>query len=178
MLSQFKESIMVSHLSMNTQDTKYNTAYAISVMHELFRKRFANTYELMNSELIAPTFLSPFIIMLKIGALNLTEEVLPYTSLRYVNELTKSDNMNKVDKLLNYLQISQQVGVLNESGVMLNLSKTLPYIQNMMEIPHELVPSESEILEYQEAKRQAMMEQLQAQAMAQAQGGVVNESEV
>lgn len=174
MLSQFKESIMVSHLSMNTQDTKYNTAYAISVMHELFRKRFANTYELMNSELIAPTFLSPFIIMLKIGALNLTEEVLPYTSLRYVNELTKSDNMNKVDRLMNYVQLAQQLDQYNKAGVMINLSKTLPYIQNMMEIPHELVPDETTIQNYQEYQRQQALQQ----QVDTTQGGASVESEI
>lgn len=176
LIRQFKESIMVSHLSMNMQDTKYNTAAAVMELHSLFRKRFANTYELINSELIQPTFLNPFIIMLKIGALNLTQEVLPYIAVRYVNELTKADNISKVNRLLNYLQTAQQVGVLNESGVMLNLSKTLPYIQDMMEIPHELVPSESEILEYQEVKKQAMMEQLQAQAMVQDQGGDMNDA--
>lgn len=175
LLRQFKESIMVSHLSMNPNDTKYNTATAIQIQHELFRKRFANTYELMNSELIAPTFLAPFIIMLKIGALNLTEEVLPYTSLKYVNELTKADNMAKVNRLMLYVQTAKELQDYNTAGVMVDLPKALARIQDLMEVPHDLVPDESTIRAYQEALQQQALAMQQQMSMAQVQGGVVNE---
>lgn len=164
LLRQFKESVMVSHLSMNTQDTKYNTAYAIQVMHEMFRKRFANTYELINSELIQPTFLTPFIIMLRIGALNLTEDVLPFVAVRYISELTKSDNMAKVNKLMMYMQTANQLEQYNKMGVLIDLPKALATIQDLMEIPHNLVPDESTIREYQEYQRQMALQQQQVMA--------------
>lgn len=177
LISRFKESIMVSHLSMNVQDTKYTTALAIQALHEMFRQRFANTYELMNSELIQPTFLSPFLIMMKYNLLSVDEQTIPFISIKYVSELTKADNMSKVNRLMGYLQTAHQVGELNNNGVMVDLSKTLPYIQDMMEIPKELVPNETEIKEYQEAQRQALMQQMQQQQMIAQQGGVSDEVE-
>lgn len=171
LLGRFKESIMVSHLSMNINDTKYNTAMAVQMLHEMFRHRFANTYELMNSELIKPTFLSPFIIMMKYGLLNTVEDAVPYVSIKYVSELTKSNNNSQINRLMSYLNTAHQVEQYNSAGVMIDLSKTLPYIQDLMEIPRELVPSESEIKEYQEIKRQ-MVQQQMAMQQQQQQGGI------
>lgn len=158
-LVRFKGALMVSHLTMNVQDTKYNTAEAIQTLHEMFRQRFANTYELINSELIQPTFMSPFIIMLKSKSLSLTEDIVPYIGIKYVSELTKADNMSKVNKIVSYMDVAYKVQELNKGGVMINLSKALPEIQELMGINPELVPSESEILEYQEAQRQQLLQQ-------------------
>lgn len=165
LIGRFKESIMVSHLSMNINDTKYNTAMAIQMLHEMFRQRFANTYELMNSELIKPTFLSPFLIMMKYELLNTIDDAIPFVSIKYVSELTKSNNMNQVNRIMNYLNTAHQVEQYNSAGVLLDLPATLSKIQDLLEIDKELVPSESEIAEYQEAKRQMALQQQQQQMM-------------
>ena len=174
LLNRFKNAIMVTHLQMNIDDTKYSTATAMQILHETFRRRFANTYELINEQLIQPTFLSPFIIMLKTGVLALKEDVLPYVGVKYVSELTKVSNSQNVNKLMTYLSTANNVQQLNANGVAVNLSKALPYIADMLEINKELVPSESDLEQIQEAQRQQALAQMQqeqmAQAMAQQQG--------
>ena len=170
LLARFKNAIMVTHLQMNIDDTKYSTATAMQILHETFRRRFANTYELINEQLINPTFLSPFIIMLKTGVLSLKADVLPYVAVKYVSELTKASNSQNVNKVVNYMNVANQVQQLNQNGVLINLAKTLPYISDMLEIPKDLVPSESDIQEVEQAKREQIMMQMQQQQMMAEQG--------
>ena len=166
LLARFKNAIMVTHLQMNIEDAKYSTATAVQILHETFRRRFANTYELINEQLVKQTFMSPFIIMLKTGVLALKQDVLPYVGVKYVSELTKVSNSNSVNKLMTYLSTANNVQQLNANGVAVNLSKALPFIADMLEINKELVPSESELEEIQEAQRQQALAQMQAQQQA------------
>ena len=170
LINRFKSAIMVTHLQMNIEDTRYSTATAMQYLHETFRRRFANTYELINEQLINPTFLSPFIIMLKTGVLSLKADVLPYVAVKYVSELTKASNSQNVNKVVNYMNVANQVQQLNQNGVLINLAKTLPYISDMLEIPKDLVPSESDIQEVEQAKREQIMMQMQQQQMMAEQG--------
>lgn len=165
---RFKKSLMVDHLTTNIQDIKYGTAYAVSILHEMFRQRFANTYELLNSELVEPTFLAPFIILLRYGQLNLTKEVLPYVAIRYKSELSKANNVADVNKVIQYTQYVGQLKQANQMGIALNMPKTIAYVSDKLEIDKSLVPSESELVEIQEYEKQIMMQQ----AMAQQQGGM------
>ena len=167
LLNRFKSAIMVTHLQMNIEDTKYSTATALQVLHETFRRRFANTYELINTQLIQPTFMSPFIIMLKNDALDLKQDVLPYLAVKYVSELTKSSNSQNVNRVVNYMTVANQIQQLNANGVSINVAKTLPFVADMLEVNKELVPNESELLEIEQARREQMLAQLQQQQMAQ-----------
>lgn len=158
--NRFKSALMVQHLTMSAEDVRYSTATSISIMNEMFRRRFANTYELINSELVEPTFLAPFIILLKYNMLNLTTEVLPYTNIRYVSELSKADNTTEVNKLLTYAQYVSQLQQFNQLGVALDLPKAIAFISDKLEVQKDLVPGETELKEIQDYQRQMMQQQM------------------
>lgn len=157
---RFKSALMVKHLTMSIEDVKYGTATAVSIMNDLFRKRFSNTYEMINNELVNPTFLSPFIILLKYSQLNLTTEVLPYTSVIYVSELSKANNIYDINKIIQYTQYVSQLKQAQSFGIALNLPKSISYISDKLEIPPDLVPSESQLQAIQEYEQQMMQLQL------------------
>lgn len=180
-VNKFKESLMVSHLTMNALDSKYNSATAIQIINDMFRQRFANTYELINSELVEPTFLAPFIILLKNNLLNLTPEVLPYVGVKFVSALTKTDNLQKVNKIVSYMNTIYNIQNLNKAGVLINLPTAIETIQQLMEInaiSPDLVPPKEVVEEYQEAQRQMALQMQQQQAMAQMQGGMTDGQEI
>lgn len=159
--ARFKRALMADVISMNAQDGKYISATQAQIAHQLFRERFANTYELINRELLEPVFLGPFTILLSNNQLNLTTEILPYTSIIYKNELSKASNSSKVQKILSYAQIANELQQHNSQGVVIDMTKTLPYVSQNLEIPTELVPSESQLKEIQDAQIQMMQQQQQ-----------------
>lgn len=161
--ARFRKSLMVDNMSMNIEDLKYSSATAVAILNENFRKRFSNTYELINSELVANAFLTPFIILLKYKQLNLTTDVLPYVAIKYISELSKASNVSDIQKVLSYTQYVAQLKQANAMGIALNMPKTIAYVSDKLEIPVELVPSETELLEIQQYEEQMRQAQLQTQ---------------
>lgn len=172
--ARFKRALMNDQIGLQGSDGRYTSATAITIAHELFRQRFANTYELINSEIIEPTFIAPFIIMLENGSLNLKPNVIPFLAIQYKNELSKTSNSEKVNALVNYTQVVNQLQEANKAGVALNISKVIPFISEKMEINKEFVPNESELEEIKIQQAQIAQQQAQmAQQQAQGIGGVV-----
>lgn len=141
----------------------------------MFRKRFANTYELINSELLEPLFMACVNIMMRYNMLSITEELLPFTQLQYVNALSNATNEGDVMKLANYARI---VGELNQAntqlGVAMNMAKAAPWVAEKLAIDLDLVPTESELQQIMEAQRQqAMQQQAMAQGVSQQPEGAV-----
>jgi len=162
---RFKSILMVNQIGMNAVDTKYSSATAISITHELFRQRFSGTYELINSELLEPTIKSPFIIMLKSKSLELDESVFPYTTFEYVNELSQSNNINDVTKLLSYAEQIARLKEFNKMGVAVDMPKSNIYIAKKIGIPVDLIPTEEQLVEIQQMEKEALQQQLQQQQM-------------
>ncbi len=172
--SQFRSSLMVDNLVMNVEQGKGTTATYVSYMQEMFRKRFANTYELINSELLEPTFMNPFIIMMEYDMLNVSKDIIPFTTLTYTNQLSKATDMGDVNNLVNYTSVMANINQAGQMGVILDIPKTTAYITNKMDIPKDLVPSEEDLQQIQDAK---MKQAQQMQEMAQQMGGVQSEGQ-
>ncbi|MGL5714325.1 MAG: portal protein [Paraclostridium sp.] len=170
----FRQALMVDNLvSSGMEGGKGITASYVNYMAEMFRKRFSNTYELVNSELLEPTFMSPLNIMLKYNMLNITSNMIPYTMMKYVNALSKAMNNEEVNKLLAYSNTIAQLNQANaQMGVYMNMPKTTSYVADMLEIDKDLIPTEEELQQIQEAQRQ------QAMAIQQQQMGGMNGQEV
>ena len=130
-------------------------------MAEMFRKRFANTYELVNSELLEPTFMGPFSILLKYEMLELTEEIIPFITIKYVNQLSKALDQSYVNELLIYAQTVAQLNQAAQLGVYMNLPKTITYIADKLGIPADLIPDEATLEEIEQAKIKQAQEQTQ-----------------
>ena len=142
----------------------------VAYRQEMFRKRFANTYELINSELLTPTFISPLMIMMSYNMLNITPEIIPYTLISYVNQLSKASDMNDVNSLVSFTQVVAQLNQAQQLGVYLDLPKTVTFVAEKMDIPKELIPTEKELVQIQEQKR-AQAQQMQQLAVQQAMSG-------
>lgn len=173
--AKFKRALMSEQIGMNSSDGRYTSATAITIAHELFRQRFANTYELINSEIIEPAFMGPFIIMLNANVLNLQSNAIPFLAIEYKNELSKASNLEKVNRLASYTAVVNQIQQANQNGVALNMTKVIPFISKNMGIDEDLVPNESELEEIKAqqqeiAQQQAMQLQAQQQQAMQQQG--------
>ncbi|MGL5056830.1 MAG: portal protein [Fusobacteriaceae bacterium] len=137
----------------------------------MFRKRFANTYELINSELLEPLFMSCINVMMRYNMLSITEELIPYTQLQYVNALSNATNEGDVMKLTNYANIIAQLNQLNaQAGVAMNMPKTTIHVAEKLSIPLDLIPSEQEMQEIQTQRQEAQQAQAQ-QAQQEAMQG-------
>lgn len=160
--AKFRQSLMVDSLMMgDLSDGKNITASYISLRQEMFRKRFANTYELINSELLEPTFLAPLNIMIRYGMLDITTDIVPYSNLRYVNALSKSSDIGDVSTFVQYTDIVANLNQKNAMGVAFNLPKTVSWVADKMSIKQELIPSEEDLVKIKELQAQ------QAQMMAE-----------
>lgn len=155
----FRQALMVDDLiGLGMNDGKGTTATFVNYKQELFRKRFANTYELINSELLEPTFMACVNIMMRYNMLLITEELIPYTSLQYLNALSKANDMGDVNNLLQYCQTIAQLNQFNgQMGVALNLAKATAEVAEKMDINLELVPTAQELEEIQQAQREQAM---------------------
>lgn len=167
--AKFRQSLMVDSLMMgDVSDGKNVTAQFVAMKQEMFRKRFANTYELINSELLEPTFLAPLNIMIRYGMLDITTDVIPYANLKYVNALSKSSDMGDVSNFVQYTDIVANLNQKNAMGVAFNLPKAVSWVADKMSINLELIPSEQELEAIKEMQaQQAQMMAEQAQMMAQ-----------
>jgi len=143
--SAFRQSLMVDNMIMNIEQGKGTTATFVQTMQEMFRKRFANTYELINSELLQPTFMAPFNIMLKYNMLTLQDGIIPYASLIYINSLSKASNLGDVTGLMNYVSTISGINQAQQAGVILDTSKANIWIAEKMDIDKDLIPTEEEL---------------------------------
>lgn len=168
----FRKALMAEDIGMKAFDNKYTTATAIQISHELFRQRFGNTYELINSEVLKPAFLGPFAIMLKYQLLSTKEIQLPLLGIKYTNELSKASDKTNAQNLVIATDIMLNMMDKNQKGLPMNISKILPDILKKYEINPEFFPTESELEQIAEQRKQAQQAQQQAMMQAQqAQGG-------
>lgn len=172
----FRQALLVDDLVGASMETgKGITASYVSYKQELFRKRFANTYELINSELLEPTFLAPLNIMMRYNMLEITEQLLPFTLLQYQNALSKANDMGEVNGLIQYTQIIAQLNQANGAGVALDLPETTEWVATKMGINKELIPTAQEMREIAEFQRQQAMEMQKSEIIhtSNEQGGVI-----
>lgn len=159
--SAFRQALMVDDLVAGTMSQgKDVTATFVAYKQELFRKRFSATYELINSELLEPTFKAPFTIMLEQKLLNTTEEIMKVTQIRYINALSKASDMAEVNKIMDYAGIMGKLEQAKQIGISLNYPKTATKIADKLGMDKELIPTTEELEAIQEIKMQQMQQGL------------------
>lgn len=166
--NSFRQSLMVDSLvSSGMEGGKNITASFVNYMAEMFRQRFANTYELINSELLEPTFMNPLNVLLKYDMLNITKDMIPYTLMNYSNKLSKSSNNEQISKIVTFSDTIAHIQQNGQFGVPMNMPKVMTEVSELLELSKELIPTEEQLNKIQEAQIQ--------QAMAMQQMGVNNE---
>ena len=145
--------------------SKNRSATEVQARMQLFRSRWSGAYELMQQELMKPTFLSPLRILIEKSILTLSfeESDLDFTVIQYENELSKASDIEDVQMLntygnnaLNLANVANQVG--------LNREKVIEYISSKLRVPLEIQMTEEENIA-QNQKMQEYQDQLMAQDM-------------
>ena len=142
------KSLFMSNPLGDLGESKNRSATEVQARMQLFRSRWSGAYELMQQELMRPTFLSPLRILIDRSILSLSfeESDLDFTVIQYENELSKASDIEDVQMLntygnsaLNLANVAQQVG--------LNREKTVGYISKKLRVPLEIKLTEEENLE-------------------------------
>lgn len=128
-------------------ETMNRSATEMQLRHEMFRKEFSGTYELINTELLEPTFMNAYYILEKKGLLQQleNEDYVTHSQIHYVNELTQSAGRDGVMKLLDSYNIAMQLIPEEEKPFILKSAETLEYIRDKMKLPINLFYSKEEM---------------------------------
>lgn len=147
-------------------DTTNRSATEMQLRHEMFRKEFSATYELLNTELLEPTFMNAYYILEKKGLLSDTgnQDYVTHSQIHYVNELTQNAGRDKAVKLLDAYSIATQLLPEEHRGMILKPGKVVEYIRDKMRIPMDLINNEEEMEAMIEQQRRMQEIQLLAQA--------------
>lgn len=154
------------------QDTKYQTATTIQIRHDLFRQRFSSVYESINEELLKPTFLTPFKILVGLQKIKVDIATIDYTTVKYVNELTKSADLAMVNSIISFTQMIVQLQQNNPQGTAYKTTVLAKLIADKLGIPSEALYKEEEIQQLQSAEYQRVLAGLQ-QTDQQMEGGAI-----
>lgn len=150
-------------------DTKNRSATEMSLRHEMFRKEFSGTYELLNTELLSVTFLDVYIILKNKQLLETLEEkenFLEFSYIQYVNEITKSAGAEEVMNVVNWYQINFEMSGEERRKYLMDMTKFAKYSAEKMRIPLDLLLDENTV--------KAQMEQEQRIAQLVQLGGITN----
>ena len=147
-------------------DTTNRSATEMQLRHEMFRKEFSATYELLNTELLEPTFMNAYYILEKKGLSSDTgnKDYVTHSQIHYVNELTQNAGSDKAVKLLDAYSIATQLLPEEHRGMILKPGKVVEYIRDKMRIPMDLINNEEEMEAMIEQQRRMQEIQLLAQA--------------
>lgn len=150
-------------------DTKNRSATEMSLRHEMFRKEFSGTYELLNTELLSVTFLDVYIILQAKQLLETLEDeknFLEFSDIQYVNEITKSAGAEEVMNVVSWYQINFEMAGEERRKYLMDMTKFAKYSAEKMRIPLDLLLDESTV--------KSQMEQEQRIAQLVQLGGITN----
>lgn len=168
-IADCRERIKAAYMAQplgDVGDTTNRSATEMQLRHEMFRKTFSTTYELLNTELLEPTFMNAYYILEKKGLLEDTgnEQYVTHSQIHYVNELTQNAGRDKAMKLVDAYGIATQILSEQERTMMFKGGKVVEYIRDKMRIPMELVNNEQEIAAMIEQQQRMQEITLLAQA--------------
>ncbi|WP_278538669.1 portal protein [Fusobacterium varium] len=158
-------------------DTKNRSATEMSLRHEMFRKEFSGAYELLNTELLQPTFMDAYIILQEKGLLDdyttvdentANNKYLEFSQIIYLNELTKSAGREEVMNAVSWYQINAELTEESRRKYLMNIPKFNRWSAEKMKVPLDLIPPTKEVEEAM--KREDMIAQLTQLGQVQNEG--------
>lgn len=112
--------------------------YRMNLLQQKFDDAVTNLYK----EVLIPTFSKPREILLKKDLLTKVEET-KYFKPRFINALTKSVDMQKIESIVNMVQISQGI-FPQDAFFVLDPNKAIPYVAEKLKIDNNLLLSNEE----------------------------------
>ena len=145
-------------------DTKNRSATEMSLRHEMFRKEFSGTYELINTELLEPTFMNAYYILDSKSLLDKleNESYINISQIQYINELTRNAGSDEVINAINFYNTVSQVIPEDYRKFVF---KFLDWASKKMRIPLEVLNSKEEV--QQLIAQEQQLQQMQQMAMVQ-----------
>lgn len=135
-------------------DTKNRSATEMSLRHEMFRKEFSGAYELLNTELLQPTFMDAYIILQKKSLLDdystvdentSNNKYLEFSQIVYLNELTKNAGRERVMDVVSWYQINAEITDESRRKYLISVPAFNKWSAETMRIPSELIPKSAEV---------------------------------
>ena len=169
-IEQVKQEIREVFMSQplgDVSDTKNRSATEMSLRHEMFRKEFSGTYELINTELLEPTFMNAYYIMDGKGLLDKTENesYINISQIQYINELTRNAGSDEVVNVINFYVTLSQVVPENQRQFIFKIYELIDWASKKMRVPLDVLNSKEEIKQL--IAQQQELEQMQKMAMVQ-----------
>ena len=169
-IEQVKQEIREVFMSQplgDVTDTKNRSATEMSLRHEMFRKEFSGTYELINTELLEPTFMNAYYIMDGKGLLNTTEDesYINISQIQYINELTRNAGSDEVVNVINFYMTLSQVVPEAQRQFIFKIDELIDWASKKMRVPLDVLNNKEEIKQL--IAQQHQLEQMQQMAMIQ-----------
>lgn len=169
-IEQVKQEIREVFMSQplgDVSDTKNRSATEMSLRHEMFRKEFSGTYELINTELLEPTFMNAYYIMDGKGLLNTTEDesYINISQIQYINELTRNAGSDEVINTINFYMTLSQVVPENQRQFIFKIDELIDWASKKMRVPLDVLNNKEEIKQL--IAQQQQLEQMQQMALIQ-----------
>lgn len=169
-IEQVKQEIREVFMSQplgDVTDTKNRSATEMSLRHEMFRKEFSGTYELINTELLEPTFMNAYYIMDGKGLLNTTEDesYINISQIQYINELTRNAGSDEVINTINFYMTLSQVVPEAQRQFIFKIDELIDWASKKMRVPLDVLNSKEEIKQL--IAQQQELEQMEKMALIQ-----------
>ena len=169
-IEQVKQEIREVFMSQplgDVSDTKNRSATEMSLRHEMFRKEFSGTYELINTELLEPTFMNAYYIMDGKGLLNTTEDesYINISQIQYINELTRNAGSDEVINTINFYITLSQVVPEAQRQFIFKIDELIDWASKKMRVPLDVLNSKEEIKQL--IAQQQELEQMEKMALIQ-----------
>lgn len=143
----------------------------------MFRKEFSGAYELLNTELLQPTFMDAYIILQEKGLLEdyssigentSNNKYLEFSQIIYLNELTKNAGREEVMNTVSWYQINAELTEESRRKYLMDIPKFNRWSAEKMKVPLDLIPPTKEVEEAM--KREDMIAQLTQLGQVQNEG--------
>ena len=169
-IEQVKEEIREVFMAQplgDVTDTKNRSATEMSLRHEMFRKEFSGTYELINTELLEPTFMNAYYIMDSKGLLNTTENesYINISQIQYINELTRNAGSDEVINTINFYITLSQVVPESQRQFIFKVDELIDWASKKMRVPLDVLNNKEEIKQL--IAQQQELEQMEKMALIQ-----------
>lgn len=163
---EIREVFMAQPLG-DVADTKNRSATEMSLRHEMFRKEFSGTYELINTELLEPTFMNAYYIMDSKGLLNTTEDesYINISQIQYINELTRNAGSDEVINTINFYITLSQVVPESQRQFIFKVDELIDWASKKMRVPLDVLNNKEEIKQL--IAQQQQLEQMGKMALIQ-----------
>ncbi len=172
--NEIRELFMSNPIS-DVEEYKNRSATETQARMQIFRTRWSGPYEMLQQELLEPTLMIPFRILADQKIIAFSEEGeeelnLDFTTIQYINELSKMQGLEKAQNLINYATTTEQLKQLSPS-VALKTYEVIKELSSIFRIPLTLQMSEQEFVAEQQQQQALKMQAMQGQI---GMGGVPN----